>query len=126
MKDHMNARALPMALAAAILIARFGYSFQPTESSAGSSLQKGKIVTVAQSAPADFIGTSNVALQDAADSLQRGDTLEIGPGTYAMDNSLFIPSGVSVRGTPGRTILRKSAGVGSLLVEDGDYGENQL
>ncbi len=65
-------------------------------------------------------------MQKAADSLQPGDTLEIGPGTYAMDNSLFIPSGVTVRGKAGQTILRKSAGVESLLAEDGDYGESQL
>ncbi len=43
-----------------------------------------------------------------------------------MDNSLFIPSGVTVRGTPGQTILRKSPGVESRLVEDGDYGESEL
>src|SRR5262249_25806959 len=50
----------------------------------------------------------------------------IGPGIYEMENSLFIPSGVTVRGTPGQTILRKGAGVESLLIEDGDYGESQL
>jgi parallel beta-helix repeat protein len=43
-----------------------------------------------------------------------------------MENSLFVPSGVTVRGTAGRTILRKSQGVESLLIEDGDYGESQL
>lgn len=122
----MNVRPLPSALAAATVIAWVGYSFQATGLSAGRSLQNGRIVTVAQSAPADFVGSNNVALQMAADSLKPGDTLEIGPGAYAMDNSLFIPSGVSVRGTPGRTILRKSVGVESLLVEDGDYGESQL
>jgi hypothetical protein len=43
-----------------------------------------------------------------------------------MINSLFVPSGVTVRGTPGKTILRKSAGVESPLAEDGDYGESVL
>src|SRR4029079_16977253 len=122
----MSARSLLSALASAIMIARVGYSFHPTESPATSSLRKGRIVTVAQSAPADFIGTSNLVLQHAADSLRSGDTLEIGSGTYTMNNSLFIHSGVSVRGKPGQTILRKSAGVKSLLIEDGDYGESQL
>lgn len=58
--------------------------------------------------------------------LEPGDTLVIGPGTYTMDNSLFVPSGVTVRGTPGKTVLLKSRGVASPLAEDGDYGETQL
>jgi parallel beta-helix repeat protein len=126
MKGHTNARALLLASMAAIMIAQVGYSFHPTEPSAVGSLRKGRIVTVAQSTPANFVGSNNAALQKAADSLKPGDTLEIGPGTYAMDNSLFIPSAVSVRGTPGQTILRKSCGVESRLIEDGDYGESQL
>ena len=43
-----------------------------------------------------------------------------------MDNSLFVPSGVTVRGTNGQTVLLKSKGVTSALLEDGDYGEWQL
>jgi parallel beta-helix repeat protein len=43
-----------------------------------------------------------------------------------MENSLFVPSGVTVRGVPGKTILRKSRGIESLLTEDGDYGETFL
>jgi len=43
-----------------------------------------------------------------------------------MENSLFVPSGVRVRGTTGQTILRKSPGVESRLIEDGDYGESQV
>jgi hypothetical protein len=43
-----------------------------------------------------------------------------------MDNSLFVPSGVTVRGTAGKTILLKSRGVESALIEDGDYGESYL
>ena len=125
-EDPMSTRYLLAGMVAAMLIAQLGCSFQSKESSADSGPRKARVVTVAQSAPADFIGTDNVVLQKAADSLHRGDTLEIGAGTYAMDNSLFIPSGVTVRGKPGQTILRKNAGVESLLAEDGDYGESQL
>jgi parallel beta-helix repeat protein len=85
-----------------------------------------RTVRVAQSGQADVIGIDNVALQKAADLLKRGDVLEIEPGTYIMHNSLFVPSGVTVRGTAGQTILRKSDGVESALIEDGDYGEGQL
>jgi len=86
----------------------------------------GRTITVAQSGSADVVGSDNVALQKAADMLKPGDTLAIGVGTYTMDNSVFIPSNVTVRGTPGKTILLKSAGVASDLIEDGDYGESQL
>jgi len=124
--DPMNTRDLLVGMTVAVLIAQLGCSFQSKESSANSQPRKARVVTVAQAAPADFVGTDNVVLQKAADSLQRGDTLDIGAGTYTMDNSLFIPSGVTVRGKPGQTVLRKSAGVESLLAEDGDYGESQL
>jgi parallel beta-helix repeat protein len=85
-----------------------------------------RTIRVAQSGEADVIGSDNVALQKAADMLKPGDALEIGPGTYRMDNSLFIPSNVTVRGVAGQTILLKSSGVESALEEDGDYGESQL
>lgn len=85
-----------------------------------------RTVTVAQTGQANVIGSDNAALQKAADMLRAGDILMIGPGTYQMANSLFIPSGVTVRGVAGKTILRKSSGVESSLIEDGDYGESQL
>jgi len=122
----MSTRDLLLGMAAATLFTQFGCSFHSKESSADSGPRKARVVSVAQSAPADFVGTDNSVLQKAADSLHRGDTLEIGAGTYTMDNSLFIPSGVTVRGKAGQTILRKSAGVESFLAEDGDYGESQL
>jgi hypothetical protein len=85
-----------------------------------------RIVTVTQSGTADVMGSDDVALQKGANLLRAGDTLSIGPGTYEMNNSLFVPSGVTVRGTAGQTILRKSRGVESALAEDGDYGESAL
>src|SRR5512144_1772557 len=85
-----------------------------------------RTVTVAQSGAADVTGSDNVALQKAADMLRPGDALSIGPGTYTMENSVFIPTGVTVRGTKGQTILQKGKGVQSVLAEDGDYGESQL
>jgi parallel beta-helix repeat protein len=85
-----------------------------------------RTITVAQSGPADVVGADSLALQKAAQMLKPGDTLVIGPGTYEMQNSLFVPSGVTVRGTKGSTILKKSRGVESILAEDGDYGEGNL
>jgi len=94
-------------------------------SAAGSTLSA-RTITVAQSGPADVVGADSAALQKAADMLRPGDTLVIGPGTYQMDNSLLVGSGVTVRGTPGKTILLKNRGVESPLTEDGDYGESYL
>jgi parallel beta-helix repeat protein len=88
--------------------------------------QPRRVVTVAQSGPADVVGTDGEALRKAAHLLHPGDTLSIGAGTYTMEDSLFVPSGVTVRGVLGKTVLRKSRGVESPLVEDGDYGETFL
>ena len=94
----------------------------------GSSVTngKGRVVTVVQSGSGDVIGNDDAALQKAAAMLRPGDTLSIGPGIYQMNNSLFVPSGVTVRGVKGQTVLRKSRGVESALAEDGDYGEGVL
>lgn len=100
--------------------------YERVHSSANDGPRRTKTVRVAQTGVADFLGNDNTILQRAADSLKPGDTLEIGPGTYQMENSLFISSGVTVRGKAGETILRKGAGVESALSEDGDYGESQL
>jgi len=85
-----------------------------------------RVITVAQSGAADVVGSDSAALQKAAGLLRPGDTLSIGPGIYEMNNSLFVPSGVTVRGVASQTILRKSRGVESALAEDGDYGESVL
>jgi hypothetical protein len=85
-----------------------------------------RVITVAQSGKADVIGNDNAALQKAVDMLHPGDTLEIGQGTFLMNNSLLVPSGVTVRGVAGQTILKKSVGIESFLADDGDYGESQL
>jgi parallel beta-helix repeat protein len=87
---------------------------------------KGRVITVAQSGTADVVGSDDAALQKAAALLRPGDTLSIGPGVYQMNNSLFVPPGVTVRGVKGQTVLRKSRGVESALAEDGDYGEGVL
>jgi Right handed beta helix region len=94
--------------------------------SRADSKPQARTITVSQTGTADVIGNDSSALQKAADLLHPGDTLVIGAGTYNMENSLFVPSGVTVRGVAGQTILRKSRGVSSTLTEDGDYGESLL
>ena len=77
---------------------------------------------------ADITGSDNRALQAAVDYVARlgGGTVEIGPGEYAMRDSLHLRSHVTVRGTPGKTILRKARAAVSPLKLDGDYGEEQI
>lgn len=77
---------------------------------------------------ADLIGSDNRALQAAVDYVAAlgGGTVEIGPGEYLMRDSLHLRSRVTVRGTPGKTILRKADGVESPLAIDGDFGEEQI
>lgn len=118
----MNTRVALYAMMAVSLVANISCTFRSVEATNLSA----RTIRVAQSGDAEVVGTDNVALQKAADMLRPGDTLAIGPGTWQMDNSLFVPSGVTVRGTPGKTILLKSRGVESALTEDGDYGESYL
>jgi hypothetical protein len=113
-------------IAGIVIVSAAGCGRQSLPGDSANSGPAARIVRVAQSGTADVIGTDNLALQKAADMLRPGDVLEIGPGTYLMNNSLFVPSRVTVRGTPGQTILKKGPGVESRLAEDGDYGESQL
>ena len=77
---------------------------------------------------ADIIGADNRALQAAVDYIAGlgGGMVEIGPGEFLMHDSLHLRSFVTVRGTPGKTILRKAKGASSPLATDGDYGEEQI
>lgn len=96
-----------------------------TQQSGEDSMRGPRTITVAVSGAADVVGDDNVALQKAADMLQPGDTLLIGAGTYTLHNSVFIPvDNVVVRGEPGKTVLRKAAGVGSRVIDCGDFGED--
>lgn len=76
---------------------------------------------------ADIVGTDSRALQAALNYVADlgGGTVEIAPGTYLMYDSLHLRSNVAVKGT-GTVVLRKCDGFSSRLVEDGDYGEEQV
>jgi hypothetical protein len=76
----------------------------------------------------DIAGADNRALQAAVDYVAGlgGGVVQIGPGEYLMRDSLHLRSQVTVRGTPGQTVLRKAPSVASPLKLDGDYGEEQI
>lgn len=77
---------------------------------------------------ADIVGNDNRALQAAVDYVAGlgGGAVELGPGEYTMHDSLHLRSHVTVRGTAGKTILRKAKAAVSPLAIDGDYGEEQI
>jgi parallel beta-helix repeat protein len=76
----------------------------------------------------DISGRDNRALQAAVDYIAAlgGGIVDVGAGEYLMRDSLHVRSFVTVRGTPGKTILRKADGAVSPLALDGDYGEEQV
>jgi parallel beta-helix repeat protein len=77
---------------------------------------------------ADIVGNDNRALQAAVDYVAGlgGGTVEIGPGEFLMRDSLHLRSFVTVRGTNGKTVLRKAKAASSPLALDGDFGEEQI
>jgi hypothetical protein len=77
---------------------------------------------------AELIGNDNRALQAAVDYIAAlgGGTVTIGPGEYQMRDSLHLRSHVTVRGTKGKTVLRKADSVTAAMTLDGDFGEQQV
>jgi parallel beta-helix repeat protein len=77
---------------------------------------------------ADIVGRDHRALQAAVDYVAGlgGGTVEIGPGEFLMRDSLHLRSQVTLRGTKGKTVLRKADAAVSDLALDGDFGEQQI
>lgn len=77
---------------------------------------------------AQLVGTDNRALQAAVDYIAGlgGGFVQIGEGEYLMYDSLHLRANVTIKGTKGKTILRKADGAVSLLALDGDFGEQQI
>ena len=77
---------------------------------------------------ADINGADSRALQAAMDYIAGlgGGVVEIGEGEFLMSDSLHLRSFVDVRGTKGKTVLRKAKAASSPLALDGDYGEEQI
>ena len=77
---------------------------------------------------AEIVGSDNRALQAAVDYVGKlgGGTVKIGPGEFLMRDSLHLRSRVTVRGTPGKTVLKKDVEYRTPLVADGDFGESAI
>jgi hypothetical protein len=92
-----------------------------------SRMEQRPHILVGQS-EADIVGSDNRALQAAVDYVAAlgGGTVTIGPGVFLMHDSLHQRSHVTIRGTKGKTVLRKTGSAVSDLVLDGDFGEQQV
>jgi hypothetical protein len=92
-----------------------------------SEMSERPAITVGRT-QADLIGADNRALQAAVDYVAGlgGGVVLIGEGEFLMHDSLHLRSGVTVRGTKGKTILRKAPAAVSPLALDGDFGEQQI
>jgi len=92
-----------------------------------SQMKQRPVITVGLR-DADIAGADNRALQAAVDYIAGlgGGTVEIGQGEFLMYDSLHLRPFVTVRGTKGKTILRKAQAASSPLALDGDYGEEQV
>ncbi len=77
---------------------------------------------------ATIIGKDDRALQAAVDYIGNlgGGTVHIGAGEYLMHDSLHLRPHVRVVGVSGSIILKKAKSSRSLLLIDGDFGEEQI
>jgi len=82
------------------------------------------VLTVGQNR-GDLQGKDDKVIQAAVEYLNRmgGGTLHILPGVYEMHNSVFLHPNITLRGSGGKTVLRKAASVVTPLVRDSDWFE---
>lgn len=122
---------ISLLLSVPVLAAQTDFSPRPEEQQLPrkmhSQMKDRPTIAVGQSDGA-IMTKDNRGLQAAVDFVANlgGGVVEIGPGEYTMRDSLHLRPFVTVRGTPGKTILRKASGVQSALGIDGDYGEEQV
>ena len=76
----------------------------------------------------DFTGDTNIAIQQAIEvaAAQGGGTVEIGPGTFTLYDSVRLRRNVRLVGSGEATVLRKCDGPSSGLVIDADYGQSKV
>ncbi len=81
-------------------------------------------ITVGQG-EGDLQGTDDKVIQAAVDYVGRlgGGTVRVLPGTYTMRNSIFLRSGITLRGSGEKTVLRKAPSVSSPVVREADWFE---
>ena len=76
----------------------------------------------------DFVGDTNVAIQQALDAVgvYGGGTVELGAGVYTLHDSVRLHRGVRLVGAGPDTLLRKGDGARSDFAVDADYGQMKV
>ena len=82
------------------------------------------IITVGQD-KGDLQGKDDKIIQAGIEYLHRlgGGSLQILPGTYDMNNALYLHPNITLRGSGENTVLRKTDGVVTSIVRDMDWYE---
>src|SRR5262249_54541981 len=77
---------------------------------------------------ADLVGATDRVLQAAVDYVARfgGGTVHVLPGTYLLRNSVFLRSGVRLRGSGPDTVLLKAPSVNTRLAADSDWYDQEI
>jgi parallel beta-helix repeat protein len=82
------------------------------------------VLTVGQT-EGDLRGTDDKVIQAGIEYLNRlgGGTLRILPGTYVLQNAIYLRPSITLRGSGETTILRKADGVVTPVARDSDWFE---
>jgi len=76
----------------------------------------------------DFAGDTNVAIQQGIDAAaaRGGGTVELGPGVFALLDSVKLRRNIRLVGSGPGTVLRKCDGPASGFAVDADYGQTKV
>lgn len=84
-----------------------------------------KILLTVGQGEGDLQGKDDKVVQAAVDYVYRlgGGTVHMLPGTYTMHNAVFLRSGITLRGSGEKTVLKKAPSVRSLVSRESDWFE---
>lgn len=76
----------------------------------------------------DLVGATDKPIQAAVDYVSRlgGGTVHILPGTYRLDNAVYLRSGVRILGSGDESVLIKTPSISTNLAEDSDWYDQEV
>jgi len=76
----------------------------------------------------DLVGATDKPIQAAVDYVARlgGGTVHILPGTYRLDNAVYLRSGVRLLGSGDESVLIKTPSISTNLAEDSDWYDQEV
>jgi hypothetical protein len=97
---------------------------EPTTTNRPLRVRKHLVLTVGQ-ATGDLQGRDDKVIQAGVDYLSRlgGGTLRILPGTYTLENAIYLRPHITLQGSGDRTVLKKNASVVTAITRDSDWFE---